>query len=209
VLFGGVYDWYDPELLLAAWPGVLERAPQARLLFFESPNPATTPQGVFERARQHARRIDPGGRSIVFSAWLPYAARADLYAAADLVAAVSTPGLETELAYRTRLLDAAWGGVPAVAVEGGSLARELARRGAAFECGRDAAALAGRIAGLLSDGAARRRAGEAARAFAAERTWKEVTAPLAAWCRRARVDPGRLPAPPAEGTDPLWKRLFR
>ncbi len=209
VLFGGVYDWYDPELLLSAWPGVLARAPQARLLFFESPNPATTPQGVFERAREHARRIDPSGRSILFSPWLPYAARADLYAAADLVAAVSTPGLETELAYRTRLLDAAWGGVPAVAVEGGSLARELAAEGAAFECGRDAAALADRIAALLADPAALGRAGEAARSFAAARSWKAVTAPLSAWCRRARVDPGRLPAPADAARDPLWKRLFR
>src|SRR5262245_6849623 len=39
VLFGGIYDWYDPELLLAAWPAVRRRVPGARLLFFENPNP--------------------------------------------------------------------------------------------------------------------------------------------------------------------------
>ncbi len=88
------------------------------------------------RAREHARRIDPAGDSILFSPWLPYASRADLYAAADLLVSITSHGLETELAYRTRLLDAAWGGVPSVTVGGGSLARELVAAGAAFESGR-------------------------------------------------------------------------
>jgi glycosyltransferase involved in cell wall biosynthesis len=206
VLFGGVYDWYDPELLLAAWPGVKSRHPDARLLFFENPNLASTPQEAFERARRRAREMDPDARSIGFSPWLPYSARADLYAAADLVVSIASEGLETELAYRTRLLDAAWGGVPAIAVGGGSLSRELSLAGAGFECGRDAAALADRIAGLLGDPAGLAQAGAAARAFAAARTWKAVAAPLAAWCRSARVDPGRAPVPQAGSR---WKRLFQ
>jgi glycosyltransferase involved in cell wall biosynthesis len=206
VLFGGVYDWYDPELLLAAWPAVKSRHPDARLLFFENPNPATTPQGAFGRVRQRARDLDPGGRSIVFSPWLPYTARPDLYAAADLAVSIASEGLETELAYRTRLLDAAWGGLPAVTVGGGSLARELALAGAGFECGRDPAALADRISESLEDASGREHAGAAARAFAASRGWKAVTAPLAAWCHAARVDPGRMPLP---RTGSLWGRLFQ
>ena len=81
VLFGGVYDWYDPGLLLDAWPAIRARYEDARLLFFENPNPASTPQGAFERARRRAREMDPGGTSIVFSPWLPYGSRPDLYAA--------------------------------------------------------------------------------------------------------------------------------
>jgi hypothetical protein len=208
VLFGGVYDWYDPELLLAAWPEVLRGQPGARLLFLESPNRETTPQRVFDRARIRSREIDPEGRSIVFSPWLPYSARADLYAAADLLVSISSEGLETELAYRTRLLDAAWGGVPSVSVGGGALARDLARAGAAFECGRDPSELAQRLVALLSDAALRKAAGDAARAFAAARSWKAVTAPLAEWCRGARVDPGRLPVPAGAGVSRL-KNLFR
>src|SRR5262249_59583302 len=112
-----------------AGPAILSRHPQARLLFFENPNPASTPQGAFERARRRAREVDPAGRSIVFSPWLPYEARRELYAAADLLVSIASEGLETELAFRTRLLDAAWGGVASVAVAGGALARELARAG--------------------------------------------------------------------------------
>ena len=209
VLFGGVYDWYDPGLLLEAWPEIRRRHPDARLLFFENPNPQTTPQRVFQRAMERARTLDPGGRSIVFSAWLPYGARADLYAAADLLVSISTQGLETELAYRTRLLDAAWGGLPSVTVGGGTLASELAAAGAAFESPRSAAALAGRVAGLLADSAGRRAAGEAARRFAAGRDWATVARPLLAWCRDGRVDPGRLSAPAAPRGASRLRRLFQ
>jgi hypothetical protein len=209
VLFGGVYDWYDPELLLEAWPAILRAHPQARLLFFESPNRETTPQRVFERARARAREIDPAGGSIVFSPWLPYSSRADLYAAADLLVSICSEGLETELAYRTRLLDAAWGGVPSVSVGGGTLARELAQSGAAFECARHAGELARSVSGVLADAPRRAAAGALARTFAAARSWPAVTAPLADWCRGARVDPGRLPVPAGDGIGERLKNLFR
>ena len=209
VLFGGVYDWYDPELLLEAWPEVRRHHPGARLLFFENPNASTTPQGVFEKTRARARAADPDGRSILFAPWLPYAARADLYAACDLLAALSTEGLETELAYRTRLLDAAWGGVPSVTVAGGSLAGELAREGAAVESPRDAVALAHTVAELLADAPRRAAMASSARAFAAGRTWDRVARPLTAWLARARVDPGRRPLPEAARNGSRLARLFK
>ncbi|HEY6066275.1 MAG TPA: hypothetical protein VIY96_08980, partial [Thermoanaerobaculia bacterium] len=120
VLFGGIYDWNDPSLLLDAWPIVLSGKPDARLLFLDSPNPETTPQRVHAETRSRSKDVDPTGRSIVFSPWIPYSARPDLYAAADVIVSISSEGLETDLAYRTRLLDAAWGGVPSVSVAGGA-----------------------------------------------------------------------------------------
>jgi hypothetical protein len=210
VLFGGIYDWYDPELLLAAWPAIRQRAPEARLLFFENPNRDTTPQHVFERARAQARRIDPEGGSIVFSPWLPYSSRADLYAASDLAVSIASEGLETELAYRTRLLDAAWGGVPSVAVAGGALARDLAAAGAGLECRRDAGALSAAISGLLDDGPRRERMAAAAREFAARRSWDRVAAPLLAWAKGARVEPGRVALRAADSAvGSLLSRIFR
>jgi len=197
VLFGGVYDWYDPAPLLDAWPSIRERVPGARLLFFENPNRETTPQRVFERARRRAAELDRRGESIVFSPWLPYASRADLYAAADVAVSIASDGLETELSYRTRLLDAAWGGVPSVSAGGGALARELAAAGAGVQCARDASALADAVSALLTDDGRRARASEAARRFAADRTWDAVAAPLAAWARDPRVSPGRRPLPSA------------
>ena len=205
VLFGGVYDWHDPDPLLAAWPEVRRRVPGARLLFFESPNPETTPQRAWSRAREHARALDPSGMEIVFSPWLPYAERADLYAASDLIVSIAAAGLEADLSFRTRLLDAAWGGVPSISVEGGTLARGLEEAGAGRRAARDPAALAQVIAEMLGSEGGRR---ERARAFAAARSWKRATEPLAAWCRSAARDAGRLPDPSPAAVSPL-RRFFR
>lgn len=205
-LFGGIYDWYEPDLLLEAWPGVLRRCADAKLVFFENPNPQTTPQRVYARARQRAREIDPQGKSILFSPWLPYTARADLYAAVDLLVSISSEGLERDLAFRTRLLDAAWGGVPSISVAGGPLARLLEDAGAGRRVARTAPALAEAVVQMLTDSVERLKAADSARRFAAARAWPAVAAPLAAWCREARVDPGRSPLPRTE-TPPLWRRL--
>jgi glycosyltransferase involved in cell wall biosynthesis len=204
VLFGGVYDWHEPDLLLGAWPEVRRRVPGACLLFFENPNPETTPQRAWARARERSRALDPTGREIVFSPWLPYAERADLYAASDLLVSISAAGLEADLSFRTRLLDAAWGGVPSVSVGGGTLARELEEAGAGRRVARDSAALAQAIVETLrSDGRQR----ELARGFAADRSWKRLTEPLAGWCRSAARDPGRLPFPSSAGRS-SFRRFF-
>lgn len=206
VFFGGIYDWYEPDLLLEAWPGVLRRRPDAKLLFFENPNPETTPQRVYARARERARAIDPQGKSILFSPWLPYASRADLYAAVDLLVSISSEGLERDLAFRTRLLDAAWGGLPSLSVAGGPLARQLEEAGAGRRVTGTASALADAVTQMLADPVEREKGAAAARRFAASRAWSLVAAPLAAWCREARIDPGRLPLPHHE-SQPLWRRL--
>jgi glycosyltransferase involved in cell wall biosynthesis len=206
VLFGGIYDWYDPDLLLEAWALIIRKHPDARLVFFENPNPESTPQRVYAEARQQARQIDPRGKSILFSPWLPYDRRADLYAAVELLVTICSPGLETDLAFRTRLLDAAWGGVSSISVRGGPLARELEQAGAGRSLPPSSTAIAEEISSLLSDPAERERRAAAGRRFAAARAWTAVAAPLAAWCRDARVDPGRLPLP-ASGS--LWRRLAR
>ncbi|MEO8430518.1 MAG: hypothetical protein ABI592_03335 [Acidobacteriota bacterium] len=205
VLFGGIYDWYDPDLLLDAWSGVLRKQPEARLLFFENPNPQTTPQRVYARARERARAVDPHGKSIVFAPWLPYASRADLYAAVDLVVSISSAGLETDLAFRTRLLDAAWGGVGSVSVGGGALARELFEAGAGVQVEATASAVAQAVSAVLADADRMRALSLAARTFAATRTWSVVAAPVAAWCRDARIDPGRRPMP-SHSSGSLWRR---
>ncbi len=204
--FGGVYDWYDPEPLLDAWPMVRALDRGVRLLFCDNPNPETTPQRAWARTRDRARDLDPSGREIVFAAWLPYESRADLYAASDLAVSVCGEGLETDVASRTRLLDAAWGGVPSVSVGGGALARELEEAGAGRRTGRGPREISEAIAEMLRAGD---RAREAARRFAAGRTWTRVCEPLARWCREAAVDAGRLPLPeglPRPQRRRIWAR---
>ena len=194
VLFGGVYDWYDPELLLAAWPEILRRAAgRAAALLREPESGDDAPARL--RARPGARAADRSGRALD-----PLLARGCRTPRARTSTRRRTcssrsrrEGLETELAYRTRLLDAAWGGLPSVAVGGGSLARELAAAGAGARVRPATPTRWPEVAALLPTRRAATRAGDGARAFAAARTWRPSPRPSPTWCREARVDPGRLP----------------
>ncbi len=210
LLFGGIYDWYDPTPLLVGWPALSAEFKGLKLLFAENPNPESTPQEAYRRAVERAEAIGALGRGIFFLPWQPYRTRANLYAAASLQVVACRPGLEAELSYRTRLLDAAWGGVPFVSAGGGSLARELERAGAGRDVpAGDAAGLLEAIRHFLRDAAAREQAAAAARRYAAERTWAALVAPLKNAIASLSVSPGRLPLPVVPPVPSRLRRLVR
>lgn len=194
VLFGGVYDWYDPTLVLEAWPSVLSRVPSARLLFSRNPNPDSTPQVRLERAVAHAREAGWLGRSVHVVEWIPYAKRGGLYAACRAAVLTHRPSLETQLSYRTRVLDFVWAGLPVVATEGGAASGLLVRSGAGLVVRPEADAIADALVSVLTDDALRERLARGARAAAEELSWPRTLAPLLAFvenpCRRSQ--PGRL-----------------
>ena len=178
VFFGGVYDWYDADLLLDAWPRVLASAPAARLLFSESPNPASTPQTRLLAATERARSEGWLGRSVLVLPWVAHEMRGGLYRACRVAAVAQRPSLETSLSFRTRLLDYLWAGLPVVTTEGGAGARLIAQTGAGRVVPAESGAVAEAIVALLGGGSARevasRRALEAASAFHWERTLKPL-----------------------------------
>lgn len=194
--FGGLYDWNDVDPLFAIWPELLTRFPAIRLLFAENPNSESTPQGVYARAVATATERGWLSRSIFFLPWVPYARRGDLYAAATLAVSSSRPGLEADLSFRTRLLDAAAAGVPVVTLHGGCVGRSLEEAGG----GRSVASareLFEAIERWLREPEERREAGERARRFSADFSWARVTEPLAEFFRAPRLS-RRLAFPEAE-----------
>jgi glycosyltransferase involved in cell wall biosynthesis len=202
--FGGLYDWHDPSPVFEAWPGILRRFPGSRLVFSENPNRETTPQLVFEGAVAESARRGWKDRSVFFLPWVPYEKRWDLYAASTLSVCCCRPGLETELSFRTRLLDAAAAGLPSVSIGGGGLARRIEEAGAGTSV-ETSADLERRALELLADPEARAQASRRARRLAEEFTWRRVSAPLAAFLRRAEIS-RRLPLP-EEAPRPAF-RLF-
>ncbi len=193
LLFGGLYDWYDPWTLLDALAR-LEALPWT-LLLVENPNPTSTPQRLFAEVRAWCEARgwwgSPNRRARVEAIpWVPFERRYDLLRDVDALVATHRPSIETELALRTRFLDAFAAGCPAVASDGGTVARLMREEGAGWVAPPgDAAALAACLEEVLAGGepvAARRRAGLAlARRF----SWDAVLAPLVAWCREPQSDP--------------------
>ena len=111
VLFGGVYDWYDPILAIDAVALARESLPQISLTFTKHPNPSLTPQGKAAEAMQYVKKR--GYESFVrFEPWFEYERRFEFFERFALALLTFPQSLETELSMRTRVYDYLWGGLP-------------------------------------------------------------------------------------------------
>ncbi|HYO15507.1 MAG TPA: glycosyltransferase family 4 protein [Thermoanaerobaculia bacterium] len=184
LLFGGLYDWYDPWTLLDALERL--RHPGWTLLLIRNPNPESTPQRLFSQVEERCRRLGWWGSRIQVLDWVPADRRYDLLRDVDLLVAPHRPSLETRLSLRTRFLDALAAGCPVVTSEGGAMSRLLGEHRAGWVAPvGDSETLARVLAGVLAEPQARR---EGARELLAAFRWDRVLEPLVRFCRDPRVD---------------------
>jgi len=157
LLFGGLYDWYDPWTLLDALAGLDGSGVGVRgwvLLLIRNPNPGT-PQRLFAEVEAWCRRRGWWGSRVRALDWVPVERRYDLLRDVDLLVAPHRPSLETRLSLRTRFLDALAAGCPVVTSAGGAMSRLLREHGAGWVVPPgDAAALGRAIAAALGVSAA-------------------------------------------------------
>jgi glycosyltransferase involved in cell wall biosynthesis len=188
LLFGGLYDWYDPFTVLAA----LDRLPghDVTLLVVRNPNPGGTPQALFARVEEHCRARGWWGSRVRALDWVPAERRFDLLREVDGLVATHVPGLETDLAMRTRFLDALVAGCPAVSSAGGTVARLLDEWGAGWVVpAGDPDGLARALAEVLAGGPAVAERRARGRELAADLAWERVLSPLVAFLAAPRRDP--------------------
>ena len=209
LLFGGLYDWYDPWTLLDAL-AALDR-PAWTLLLIRNPNPEGTPQRLFAEVEARCRSLGWWGSRVQALDWVPAERRYDLLRDVDLLVSPHRPSLETRLSLRTRFLDALAAGCPVVTSEGGAMSRLLAEHRAGWLVPPgDAAALARALAEALAQPDSR---AAGARELLAAFRWQRVLAPLVRFCREPRVDAtkARFAARPATVAPPdrLGFRLRR
>lgn len=209
LLFGALYDWYDPWTLLDA----LERLPDEpwELLFIRHPRPGSTPQRLLAEVEVRCRARGWWGSRVHALDWVDAERRYDLLRDVDLLVAPHRAGLETRLSMRTRFLDALATGCPVVTSEGGALARLLGEHRAGWVA---PPADAEGLAAALADALARPdRFAAGARELARELSWERVLAPLVAFCRAPRVDPTKedfaFRPPTVAPGDPPGERLRR
>ena len=183
LLFGGLYDWYDPWTLLDAL-AMLDRP--WTLLLIRNPNPESTPQRLFAAVEARCRSLGWWGSRVQVLDWVPAERRYDLLRDVDLLVAPHRPSLETRLSLRTRFLDALAAGCPVVTSEGGAMSRLLAdhRAGWIAPAG-DASALARKLTEALDAPGSHQ---EGARELLAAFRWDRVLAPLVRFCRDPWLD---------------------
>jgi glycosyltransferase involved in cell wall biosynthesis len=183
LLFGGLYDWYDPWPVLEALESAAE--PSWRLLLVRNPF-SSTPQGLLEEVESWRRR-SPAGAQVELHDWVPYERRLDLLRDVDMLVATHRSSLETRLSLRTRFLDALAMGCPVVTSEGGAISRLLREHDAGWVVPeRDAASVLAALRQVLSGG--EEASGRAARGVEAARRlgWDAALAPLVEFLRHPR-----------------------
>jgi glycosyltransferase involved in cell wall biosynthesis len=193
---GGLYDWLDPLTLVEAIARIDD--PSVKACFLAGPHPTPAVPTMAMRGRTEARALALGltrgpGRRVVFTdRWVPYDERASWLLDADLSVSLHRPGLEATFAYRTRLLDAIWAGLPVLCTEGDTLADQVSAHGLGeVVAPSDPDALAEAIVRLREP-----RCYAAARlalaSLAPTSTWERVAQPLVELCRHPALAPDRL-----------------
>ena len=132
---GGLWRWLDPATAVRAIGRLAERRPGVRLVFMGASDKAAA-------ERRAARRPRPSATSRSSTTeWVPYAQRAAWLLEANCALVTGVDHLETRFAFRTRMLDCFWAGLPVVCTSGDELAERVARDGlgAVVNPGDDAA----------------------------------------------------------------------
>lgn len=188
---GGLYEWFDPELLVHAVARILPELPAVRLIFLGTQHPVAGVRSAHAAARQAA--VDTGtlDRAVFFhEGWVPYDDRGRWLVAADVGVSTHRAHVETEFAFRTRLLDYLWCGLPVVSTGGDDLANSLASRGAgAVVPPGNLDELVGALRTAVADARWREDAAACSAVLGKEFTWDSVVRPLADFC----AAPSRAP----------------
>jgi glycosyltransferase involved in cell wall biosynthesis len=195
---GGLHSWLDPLTPIRAMPELIERRPRARLVFMGRPPLRRADQSVALSACAEAEHLGLLNRIVFFNdRWVPYHERAAWLLDAKCTISTHEDHLETRFAFRTRLLDSFWAGLPVVCTAGDELAARVLREGlgTAILPG-DSTAAATALDHILGRG--KEAYADALGRTATDYAWSKVALPLVRLL--AQPSPGRFPL------QRLWRR---
>jgi GT2 family glycosyltransferase/glycosyltransferase involved in cell wall biosynthesis len=202
---GGVYSWFDPLTLLHAVHALRSEHDDLRLVFLgmRHPNPDVPEMGMAGQTRRLAESLGLTGEQVFFNeTWVPYADRQNWLLDADAGITTHFEHVETTFAFRTRVLDYLWAGLPIVTTDGDAFAELVAAEelGVVVPAG-DPVALAAALQRVLYDDDFAAGCRDRIAAVAQRFTWEAVLAPLVEFCRHPRPAPDRLRGTPPTALD--------
>jgi glycosyltransferase involved in cell wall biosynthesis len=191
---GGIWNWFDPLTVVDAVAELARQRDDIRLFFLglRHPNPHVPLMRMAGLATARAEELALRDRVVFFhEGWIPYERRGAYLLEADLGVSSHFDDLESRFAFRTRLLDCFWAGLPVVTTRGDVLGDLVERRGLGRGVPpRDVRAWVDALETLLDDEDARERAQRAIAGVRDEFLWPRVVEPL----RRLVREPG-VPIP--------------
>ncbi len=194
---GGVYSWFDPLTLVRAMDRLRASRPDVRLVFLgmKHPNPEVPDMDIAGQTRSLAKRLGLAGSHVFFNeTWVPYQDRQNWLLDADCGVTTHYEHVETTFAFRTRVLDYLWSGLPIVTTDGDSFADLVSREKLGVVVpSEDPVALAEALEKVLYDEEFSAACSERIAVVRERFTWEAVLAPLVDFCRNPRPATDRLP----------------
>lgn len=188
ILFGGIYDWYDPQLAIEAVARLRERLPGVTITFTRHPNPEITPQGKLAEAMELVKKR--GYDFVRFEPWVAYGERGAFYDRFALALLTFPRSIETDLSMRTRVYDYLWGGLPIVTSSAPGTDELLTRYGAGSVVAAESPdAFADELHAILTNRDDYEAMQQGAARFVEEHQWPRTLEPLRAFCRAPQADP--------------------
>jgi glycosyltransferase involved in cell wall biosynthesis len=191
---GGIWNWFDPLTLIRATAQAVGQQPRIKVVFLgdQHPNPNIPGMRMASDARKLAGDLQLTDRHVFFrSGWVPYAEREHFLAESDVGVSLHLDNVETTFAFRTRVLDYLWAGLPMLLTEGDVMADLASDKRLGCVVGqRDVDGVARALLELTQDG--RREQYRADIPAVAQRyQWPKVLEPLRAFCAAPRLSPDR------------------
>ncbi len=188
ILFGGIYDWYDPIVAIEAVSIARNTIAGLTITFTRHPNPDSTPQGKLAEAMKY---VKSRGYSdfVKFEPWAEYHRRGEFFDRFSLSLLTFPQSIETDLSMRTRIYDYLWGGLPIITSSAPGTDEILERYGAGVVI-RDESpdAFARAIVSIIEDRLRYDMMIAGARQFVRDHQWPRVLEPLREFCRKPVAD---------------------
>lgn len=185
---GGIWQWFDPLTVIRAMGLISQERTDIKLLFLGTihPNPDVREMPILKESQALARNLGVLDRTVFFKeGWVPFEERQNFLVEADLGVSAHLETFETRLAFRTRVLDYIWGGLPMILSEGDYLADWVAREkvGVTLQQG-DVEGWKAAILSMAGNPELSRKIRNELRRLSAQFYWERLAEPLVTYCRQ-------------------------
>lgn len=184
---GGIYNWFDPLTLIRAMAKIKGVRKDIKLYFLgvKHPNPQVKELSLVTETVELAGKLDVLDKNVFFNfGWIEYDQRQNYLLESDAGIITHPNHIETRFAFRTRILDYFWAGLPVISTRGDSLSELVEKEslGVTVMAG-DVDGLADAIISLVDNKPFILDCRDKVAAISQDYTWEKVCRPIIEFCK--------------------------